>query len=53
MRGALEKMPGIGAIDAKVGQMDFAVSFDSKKVTKEAIVKALAATGHPDAKARS
>ena len=50
MRGALGKIPGVGKIDAHAGQMDFAVSFDSKQVRSEDLVKALVKEGYDKAK---
>jgi hypothetical protein len=43
-------MSGVGKIDAEAGQMDFAVSFDSKKVKSEDLVKALVGAGYDKAK---
>ena len=53
MRSALKPVAGVGTIDIKAGDPDFTVHFDSKKVTKEAIVTALKAGGEPDAKLKS
>ena len=53
MRGALGKLSGVGTIDAKVGEMDFGVSFDSKTIQKDAIVKALVAAGYEKAGVKS
>lgn len=53
MRGALGKLPGVGTIDAKAGDMDFAVSFDSKTIQKDKIVEALKNAGYKDAGVKS
>lgn len=52
MRGALGKMDGVGEIAIKVGDKDFTVHFDSKKVKTDAMVAALVAAGEKGAKVK-
>ena len=53
MRGALAKVNGVGTVDIKAGDPDFTVHYDSKRVTKDAIVKALVDAGETGAKAKA
>lgn len=52
MSGALGKLAGVSKVDAKAGQMDFSVSFDTTKVKTDDIVKALVAAGYKDSKVK-
>lgn len=53
MSGALAKVPGVGKVDIKAGDPDFTVHYDSKRVTPDAIVKALVAAGETGAKVKA
>jgi allophanate hydrolase subunit 1 len=53
VRGALEKVPGIGVIDIKAGGVDFTVHYDNTKIQPDAMVKALVAAGEDKAKVKS
>jgi len=48
--GALQKIPGVGSYDVKQGAKNFTVSYDSKRVKPDDIVKALVAAGEKNAK---
>ena len=52
MSGALGKVAGVSKIDAKAGEMDFAVSVDAKTVKTEDLVKARVAAGYDKAKVK-
>jgi hypothetical protein len=52
VRGALGKVDGIGQIDIEVGDPDFTVHYDSKKIAPPAIVARLVAAGETGAKVK-
>ena len=45
MRGALEPLPGISNVDISVGNPEFKVEYDPKKVSVDQIVTALTEAG--------
>ena len=53
MRGALEKVDGIGPIDIKKGDKDFTVHYDPKKIQPAAMVEKLIAAGKPASKVKA
>jgi hypothetical protein len=53
VRGALEKVPGIGENAIKAGDNDFTVHYDNTKNKPDEIVKLLVAKGEKDAKVKS
>ena len=53
MRGALGKVDGIGEIAIKVGDPDFTVHYDSKKIRPADIVAKLKAAGEEDARIKA
>jgi len=52
VRGALGKVDGIGLIDIKVGDPDFTVHYDSKKIAPSAIAAKLVAAGETGTKVK-
>lgn len=53
MRGALEKVPGIGEIAIKERDKDFTVNYDNTKIKPDEMVKLLVAKGEKNAKVKS
>ena len=53
VRGALDKVPGIGEIAIKKGDKDFTVHYDNTKIQPDAIVKTLVEKGEKGAKVKS
>lgn len=47
MRGAFKGLAGIGAVEAKIGDRNLVVSYDSKAVTIDQMLGALAAAKEP------
>jgi copper chaperone CopZ len=47
VRGALGRLPGVGEVAITKGDRNFKVAYDSKQVSVDAILKALADAGEP------
>jgi allophanate hydrolase subunit 1 len=47
VRGAFKGLPGIGQVDTKIGDRNLVVSYDSKAVTVDQMLAALAAAKEP------
>jgi hypothetical protein len=53
VRGALEKVSGVGEIAIKKDDKDFTVHYDNTKIKPEKMVELLVAKGEKDAKVKS
>lgn len=47
MRGAFKGLPGIGQVDTRIGDRNLVVSYDSKAVSIDQMLAALAAAKEP------
>jgi hypothetical protein len=47
VRGALEKLDGVGQIDIEAGEPEFQVEYDPRRVDRQQMLHALAKAGEP------